>query len=826
MRRLSMILIVMAANVCLDTGRPRIASAQGGGGFVVAKTFRGVGGDFGFAVAGAGARILVGAPSEGAAYLFDTESGTLLRQLRSISPAPGLFGSAVALSTTLAVVGAPRENSDAGAVYVFDARDGTFLASAPGTAQGDQLGFSVAIDDTTVLAGVPFSDAGAEDGGEAVLLDGATGTRLRAFHKPIPAASDFFGTAVAFVGHDALVGAPFDSGPAQNAGAAYLFAANTGALRESFRKPNPAAGDLLGSAVAARGNSILLGAPGDHTMGSDAGAAYLFDGTSGAFPVALFATPASLNDGFGYALAVGDTQLVVGVPLADAGAPDAGAAFVFEAPQGTSVATLTGRRPARDLRFGRAVAFLDPDILIGSLEDDGTVFLLAPCGDGILDPGQECDDGNDVNGDSCDVNCTLPACGNGIADFPEDCDGDDLQGRTCVSEGFLSGEIKCTSQCTLDTSNCFAACGDGGASMTAGPLAADPQCDCSIPDPTCDDGIACTDNDVCLAGGICAGTPNDALCDDGRDETIDYCLPNETGRDERGCSHEANCCGPPPTCSVDGDCDDNDACTLEACKSCDGCTVHAWPCCDTATFCVRVAADCDDSNTCTEDSCSASSGCLHYAVVECTPCSDDAGCDDGNDCTTDRCNPLTGCIHTFAPSCQPCATDAECNDANPCTSDACSLGRCLSVSRDDGVPCSNLDRCDGEETCQRGECTAGLAPACFDGVTCSCERGLDSCAPRAVVRGFAEACKLVRHGRDAASRGKIRGAKHRVAAALVALHHASVVVRARAQAKRMPLAPGCIDALEGRIDLATARARDLRVAFASCAAAVSAPAAR
>jgi len=29
------------------------------------------------------------------------------------------------------------------------------------------------------------------------------------------------------------------------------------------------------------------------------------------------------------------------------------------------------------------------------------------CGDGILDPGEECDDGNNVNGDGCDENCRI-----------------------------------------------------------------------------------------------------------------------------------------------------------------------------------------------------------------------------------------------------------------------------------------------------------------------------------------------------------------------------------------------------------------------------------
>ena len=47
---------------------------------------------------------------------------------------------------------------------------------------------------------------------------------------------------------------------------------------------------------------------------------------------------------------------------------------------------------------------------------------LLSCGDGHLDKGEECDDGNHVDGDGCDHNCTLPRCGNGVVDAGEECD--------------------------------------------------------------------------------------------------------------------------------------------------------------------------------------------------------------------------------------------------------------------------------------------------------------------------------------------------------------------------------------------------------------------
>jgi cysteine-rich repeat protein len=44
------------------------------------------------------------------------------------------------------------------------------------------------------------------------------------------------------------------------------------------------------------------------------------------------------------------------------------------------------------------------------------------CGDGSVDAGEQCDDGNLKNGDGCSGECTIEQCGNGIVDINEQCD--------------------------------------------------------------------------------------------------------------------------------------------------------------------------------------------------------------------------------------------------------------------------------------------------------------------------------------------------------------------------------------------------------------------
>ncbi|MGD8759696.1 MAG: DUF4215 domain-containing protein [Anaerolineales bacterium] len=65
------------------------------------------------------------------------------------------------------------------------------------------------------------------------------------------------------------------------------------------------------------------------------------------------------------------------------------------------------------------------------------------CGDGRLDQGEECDDGNNEPGDGCSPDCTLePYCGDGILDPGEECD----DGNNQPGDG-------CSPDCTLECDN-------------------------------------------------------------------------------------------------------------------------------------------------------------------------------------------------------------------------------------------------------------------------------------------------------------------------------------------------------------------------------------
>lgn len=54
-----------------------------------------------------------------------------------------------------------------------------------------------------------------------------------------------------------------------------------------------------------------------------------------------------------------------------------------------------------------------------------------------------------------------PMCGDGIIDPGEDCDGSDLAMATCQSLGFDTGSLSCGTECRFATSLCTKRCGNG-----------------------------------------------------------------------------------------------------------------------------------------------------------------------------------------------------------------------------------------------------------------------------------------------------------------------------------------------------------------------------
>ncbi|XP_023571515.1 acetylcholinesterase collagenic tail peptide isoform X1 [Octodon degus] len=112
------------------------------------------------------------------------------------------------------------------------------------------------------------------------------------------------------------------------------------------------------------------------------------------------------------------------------------------------------RRDQRSLYFKDRLGWL-PIQLTPFYPVDYTVGQRGTCGDGVLQPGEECDDGNYDAGDDC-ISCHRAYCGDGHRHAGvEDCDGSDFGHLTC--ETYLPGsygDLRCTQYCYIDSTPC------------------------------------------------------------------------------------------------------------------------------------------------------------------------------------------------------------------------------------------------------------------------------------------------------------------------------------------------------------------------------------
>lgn len=177
--------------------------------------------------------------------------------------------------------------------------------------------------------------------------------------------------SAAISGSTAIVRAPFDNNSAPNAGATYLFDTTTGAPGPALQK-TPAIGDQFGLGVGISGSIAIVGAPNtDVTGATDAGAAYLFDATTGALLQTLQNPDPADFDEFGLSVGISGTTAIVGAPSADVpGAFDAGAAYLFSTTTGALLQTLQNPTPADVDQFGWNVAIDGGFAVVGTRVDD------------------------------------------------------------------------------------------------------------------------------------------------------------------------------------------------------------------------------------------------------------------------------------------------------------------------------------------------------------------------------------------------------------------------------------------------------------------------
>jgi uncharacterized repeat protein (TIGR01451 family) len=379
---------------------------------------------FGWSVSVSGDVMVVGAKREsgdsGAAYVFHRLLGgsDVWGEVTKLTASDGAvgdyFGNSVAVSGDVIVVGSNRQDSGgthAGAAYVFQRMQGgsnpwgeVAKLTASDAADYDQFGFAVDISGDVIVVGAYYdSDAGNASGSAYVFqrLQGGTDAwgQVAKLTASNAGANDFFGWSVGVSGDVIVVSAWSEDSEGSNAGAAYVFQRMQGggdAWNEVVKltASDAAEDDQFGYSVSVSGDVIVVGARWEDEGGESAGAAYVFQRMQGGLDAwgqtaKLLASDPGANDFFGHSVAVSGDVIVVGAWAESEGGSDAGAAYVFQRPQGGTdnwgqAAKLTTSDAADGDRFGWSTAVSGDVIVIGAYGDDdggsaaGAAFVFQP----------------------------------------------------------------------------------------------------------------------------------------------------------------------------------------------------------------------------------------------------------------------------------------------------------------------------------------------------------------------------------------------------------------------------------------------------------------
>ena len=304
------------------------------------------------------------------------------------------FGSAVAISGKIAIVGARGDNTKggvAGAAYIFELNsNGTWTEKeklfASDGKRADTFGDAVAIDGTTAIVGAINSNKDTVDKytGAVYIFEpdsDGTWTEKQKLCADDTERLDKFGSSVAISGDTIIVAAYGDDTDATNAGAVYIFerdSSGTWTEKETLRAGINESSLCFGNSVAMSDDVIIVGAFSQDTEATNAGAAYIFErDSSGTWTKKepLFASNAEQGDLFGYSVAISGDTVIVGAVGEDAKATEAGAAYIFERDSSGTWTETEKLVPGTDQsysQFGYSVAIRDNIAIVGAYSEHGT----------------------------------------------------------------------------------------------------------------------------------------------------------------------------------------------------------------------------------------------------------------------------------------------------------------------------------------------------------------------------------------------------------------------------------------------------------------------
>lgn len=360
---------------------------------------------FGHGLAVLGNELAVGSSIDRSISVFRREGMNwyLTDLIRSPGVGSGnLFGNALAHanmgSGDVLVSSSPMEPApNRGRVHVFGKPGASWLHLDTLASSDDspyaRFGSCVGTDGTRIVAsatGVPVVGTTPLSQGAAYVFESSPSgwSEVQVVTPADPGNGDQFGSALALLGNQLVVGAPLDDGPWPDEGSVYVFAHDGSgyAQAQKLQGSGLLQGSAFGSSLALDGTTLLVGAPG-HSNGSNVedGAVFVFELQGGAWQQTqvLTASDGRSADAFGTRLALeGNVALASAPERYDA----TGAVYVFErdASGWSERAILEPSHGEVQGHFGSALALLGDSIVTSAPDtrEGGTVQTYSLSGSG------------------------------------------------------------------------------------------------------------------------------------------------------------------------------------------------------------------------------------------------------------------------------------------------------------------------------------------------------------------------------------------------------------------------------------------------------------
>jgi len=249
---------------------------------------------------------------------------------------------------------------------------------------GGHFGCSVALEGSEVLIGEWARDS---TKGAAYLFDLGSGERIGMIYPEDRQPEGQFGRRVAMNDRTFVIAQRGDADRGVGAGAIYVFDRATRLQRFKLTPDDGGPNWRFGEGLALRDSQVLVGSPGDATLGASAGSAYLFDLETGQQLQKFVAPDGVPLDNFGRSVAFGagtDEIAVVGALTQDLeqGLINTGAAYVFNLSDGTPLHKLIADDLQTNARLGESVAAAPGLVLAGAPGEnsveyrEGAVFIF------------------------------------------------------------------------------------------------------------------------------------------------------------------------------------------------------------------------------------------------------------------------------------------------------------------------------------------------------------------------------------------------------------------------------------------------------------------